>query len=56
MDCFLLCVSALKTEDLIRRSPRGKRVGLLLDEISKIEADKVVEIANITHHPGQSLH
>ena len=45
MDCFLSCVSSLKTEDLIRRSPRGKRVGLLLDEISRIEAERVVEMA-----------
>ena len=44
-DCFLACVSSLKTEELIRRSPRGKRVGLLLDEIGKIEVEKVTEMA-----------
>ena len=35
----------LKTEELIRRSPRGKRVGLLLDEVNKIEAEKVARMA-----------
>ena len=28
-----------------RRSPRGKRVGLLLDEVNKIEAEKVAQVA-----------
>ena len=38
---------SLKTEQLIRRSPRGKRVGLLLDdhEVNKIEAEKVARMA-----------
>ena len=44
-DCFLACVSSLKTEELIRRSPRGKRVGLLLDELDKIEVKSVTEMA-----------
>lgn len=44
-DCFLSCVTSLKTEELIRRSPRGKRVGLLLDELGKIELEKVTEVA-----------
>lgn len=42
---FLSCVSSLKMEELIRRSSRGKRVGLLLDEIKQVEAEKVAEIA-----------
>ena len=44
-DCFLACVSSLKTEELIRRSPRGKHVGLLLDELDKIEVKSVTEMA-----------
>ena len=28
-----------------RRSPRGKRVGLLLDEVNKTEAEKVAQVA-----------
>ena len=44
-DCFLACVSSLKTEELIRRSPRGKRVGLLLGEIEKIELERITEMA-----------
>ena len=44
-DFFLACVSSLKAEELIRRSPRGKRVGLLLDELNRIEVEKVAEIA-----------
>ena len=38
-------MSSLETEELIRRSPRGKRVGLLLDEVNKIEVEKVVQMA-----------
>ena len=34
-DCFLACVSSLKSEELIKRSPRGKKVSLLLEEIDK---------------------
>ena len=44
-DCFLACVSSLKSEELIKRSPRGKRVSLLLEEIDKIEAERVTEMA-----------
>ena len=44
-DFLLACVSSLKAEELIRRSPRGKRVGSLLDEVNKIEAEKVAQIA-----------
>ena len=32
-------------QEQIRRSPRGKRAGLLLDEISKSEAEKVADMA-----------
>ena len=35
----------MSSEELIRRSPRGKRVGLLLDEVNKIEAEKVARMA-----------
>ena len=38
-------MSSLKVEELIRRSPREKRVGSLLDEVNKIEAEKVAQIA-----------
>ena len=44
-DCFLACVSSLKSEELIKRSPRGKIVGLLLEEINKIEVERVTEMA-----------
>ena len=44
-DFFLACVSSLKAEELIRRSPRGKRVGLLLEEVNRIEVEKVAQIA-----------
>lgn len=44
-DCFLSCVSSLKAEELIIRSPRGKRVGLLLDELAKVELEKVTDVA-----------
>ena len=50
-DCFLACVSSLKTEELIRRSPRGKRVGLLLDELDKIEVKSVTEMAILSPKP-----
>ena len=36
---------SLKAEELIRRSPREKRVGSLLDEVNKIKAEKVAQIA-----------
>ena len=45
MAFFLACVSLLKTEELITRSPRGKRVGVLLDEINKIDSEKVAVVA-----------
>ena len=44
-DCFLACVSSLKSEELIKRSPRGKKVSLLLEEIDRIEAERVTEMA-----------
>ena len=44
-DFFLACVSSLRTEELIRRSPRGKRVGLLLDEINRIDTEKLADVA-----------
>ena len=38
-------MSSLETEELIRRSPRGKWVGLLIDEVNEIEAEKVAQMA-----------
>ena len=44
-DFFLACVFSLKAEELIKRSPRGKRVHLLLEKITNIEAVTVTDIA-----------
>ena len=40
-----------------RRSPRGKRVGLLLDEVNKIEAEEVAQVAILlsTHLQGVAV-
>ena len=48
---FLACESSLKMEELIRRSPRGKKVGLLLNEVNKIEAEKVAQMAILYSSP-----
>ena len=45
-DFFLACVSALRAEELIRSSPRGLEVGLLLEAINSKRAE-VSEIALI---------
>ena len=44
-DFFFACVFSLKAEELIKRSPRGRRVHLLLEKITNIEAVKVTDIA-----------
>lgn len=44
-DFFLACVSSLKEEELIRRSPRGKRMKPLLEAILVTEQDKIASIA-----------
>ena len=43
-DFSLACVVSLKMEELIRPSPRGKKLGLLLEEITKAKAD-IADIA-----------
>ena len=42
---FLACVSSLKQEELIVRSPKGRRVRVMLEAIEKIEHEKIVDIA-----------
>ena len=42
---FLACVSSLKREELIKRSPRGQRVKVMLDLIETMEQESVAEIA-----------
>lgn len=42
---FLACVSSLKQEELIVRSPKGRRVRVMLEAIEKIEREKIVDIA-----------
>ena len=42
---FLTCVSSLKQEEIIVRSPRGWRVGLMLSAIGTLERDKIEDIA-----------
>lgn len=42
---FLACVSDLKREEIIRRSPKGQVVGLLLGSIEILEQQKLTEIA-----------
>ena len=42
---FLTCVSSLKQEEIIVRSPRGRRVGLMLGAIGTLERDKIVDIS-----------
>ena len=44
-DIFLQCLSSLQRGKLIIRSPRGKRVGLLVEQIRKIEAKTISDIA-----------
>ena len=42
---FLICVSSLKQKEMIVRSPRERRVGLMLGTIGTLEHDKIVDIA-----------
>ena len=42
---FLTCVSSRKQEEIIARSPRGWRVGLMLGAIGTLERDKIVDIS-----------
>ena len=44
-DIFLWCLSSLQREELIIRSPRGKMVGLLVEQSTKMEAKMVSDIA-----------
>ena len=42
---FLACLSSLRQEELIVRSPKGRRVRVMLEAIEKIEREKIVDIA-----------
>ena len=44
-DFFIACVSSLSQEDLIKRSPKGKRLGVLLDAVLSLEVEKIADIA-----------
>ena len=44
-DFFLACVSSLKGEEIVRCSPRGKRVGVMLDAIGKLGQEEITDVA-----------
>ena len=45
LECFLFCVESLREEELIKRSPRGQRVEVLLNFLKSIENKSLTDIA-----------